>query len=114
MRVIRAFNRIEDEKQRFHNANLDLTDTSIKVNRIMAFLMPVIMLMMNLTTVAVIWFGSVRIDVGTTDIGDMMAFLQYAMQIMFAVVMASIMFVMLPRAQASAARIWTQLHPESR
>lgn len=105
IRVIRAFNRIDDEKKRFYNANQDLTQTSIKVNRIMAFLMPIIMIMMNLTTVAVIWFGSIRINLGTTNVGNMMAFLQYAMQIMFAVVMASIMFIMLPRAQASAARV---------
>jgi ATP-binding cassette subfamily B protein len=105
IRVIRAFNRAEDEKQRFYNANTDLTETSIRVNRMMAFLMPIVMLMMNLTTVAVIWFGSIRVNIGATNVGDMMAFLQYAMQIMFAVLMASLMFIMLPRAQASATRI---------
>lgn len=105
IRVIRAFNRGEDEKKRFNEANLDLTETSIRVNRILALLMPGLMLTMNLTTLSVIWFGSVRVDLGTTNVGDMMAFLQYAMQIMFAVVMASMMFIMLPRAQASATRI---------
>lgn len=105
IRVIRAFNRIDDEKRRFQNANTDLTETSIKVNRIMAFAMPSVMLVMNLTTIAVIWFGSVRINIGATNIGDMMAFLQYAMQIMFAIMMATMMLIMLPRAQASATRI---------
>lgn len=105
IRVVRAFNRTDDEKRRFYNANMDLTETSIKVNRMMAFLMPVMMLLMNITTVAVIWFGSIRVNIGATNVGDMMAFLQYAMQIMFAVVMASMMFIMLPRAQASVVRI---------
>ncbi len=105
IRVIRAFNRIEDEKRRFHEANLDLMETSIQVNRIMAVLMPVMMLVMNVTTVCIIWFGSIRIDRGTSNVGNMMAFLQYAMQILFSLLMASIMFIMLPRAQASAQRI---------
>jgi ATP-binding cassette subfamily B protein len=105
IRVIRAFNRIKDEKERFHRANLDLTETSIKVNQIMASMMPVMMLLMNLTSIAVIWFGSIRIEQGGTNIGNMMAFLQYAMQIMFAIMMATMMFIMLPRAQASAVRV---------
>lgn len=105
IRVIRAFNRIDSEKQRFHNANKDLTDTSIKVNIIMAVLMPIIMLVMNLTTISIIWFGGIRIDNGTSQLGDMIAFMQYAMQIMFSVVMVAVMFVMIPRAGASAERI---------
>ena len=105
IRVIRAFNRNEDEKRRFHDANSDLTQTTITVNRLMAFLMPIMQLMMNLTTLGVIWFGSIRIDTGSTNVGNMMAFLQYAMQIMFAVLMATMMFILLPRAQASATRI---------
>lgn len=105
IRVIRAFNRIDNEKKRFDEANLDLTNTAIKANKIMAAMMPVIMLIMNLTSVAIIWFGSIRIDLGDLQIGDMMAFLQYAMQIMMALLMLSMMFVMIPRAQASAVRI---------
>jgi ATP-binding cassette subfamily B multidrug efflux pump len=105
IRVIRAFNRIDDEKKRFHTANLDLTRTLIQVNRLMAVVMPIMMLVMNLTTVSVIWFGSIRIDRGTTNVGDMMAFLQYAMQILFALLMASLLLIMVPRAQASAERI---------
>jgi ATP-binding cassette subfamily B multidrug efflux pump len=105
IRVIRAFNRIDDEKQRFQEANLDLTRTLVQVNRLMAVVMPIMMLVMNLTTVSIIWFGSIRIDRGTTNVGDMMAFLQYAMQILFALLMASLLLIMVPRAQASAERI---------
>ncbi|WP_214811314.1 ABC transporter ATP-binding protein [Exiguobacterium sp. s127] len=105
IRVIRAFNREKEEKVRLTQANADLTDVSIKVNKIMAFLMPTMMLVMNLTVVGVIWFGGIRIDNGGMQIGDLMAFIQYVMQIMFALVMASVMFVMIPRAAVSAKRI---------
>ncbi|MDI7246990.1 MAG: ABC transporter ATP-binding protein [Bacillota bacterium] len=105
IRVIRAFNRTDYERKRFHDANLDLTETSVRVNRLMALLMPVMMLIMNSTTVAIIWFGAVRIDRGTLEIGNMMAFFQYSMQIMMSLLMASMLFVMIPRAQASADRI---------
>ena len=105
IRVIRAFNRERDEQVRLTKANADLTEVSIKVNKIMAFLMPVMMLVMNLTVVGVIWFGGIRIDNGGMQIGDLMAFIQYVMQIMFALVMASVLFVMIPRAAVSAKRI---------
>ncbi|MBN1413165.1 MAG: ABC transporter ATP-binding protein [Spirochaetales bacterium] len=105
IRVIRAFNREDDEKKRFDDANLDLTKTSIEVNRLMALLMPLMMLIMNFTTIAIIWFGSIRVDSGVSNIGNMMAFLQYAMQILFSLLMAAMMFIMVPRAQASAERI---------
>ncbi|USK76908.1 ABC transporter ATP-binding protein [Peribacillus frigoritolerans] len=105
IRVIRAFNRETQEKVRLKKANKELTDISIKVNKIMAFMMPVMMLVMNLTVVGIIWFGGVRIDNGGMQIGDLMAFIQYVMQIMFALVMASMMFVMVPRAAVSATRI---------
>ncbi len=105
IRVIRAFDRGDDEKRRFGAANLDLTETALKVNRLMAFMMPVMMLLMNLTTVAIIWFGSIRIDTSQMEVGRLMAFIQYATQILFALLMVSFMFVMLPRASASAARI---------
>lgn len=75
IRVIRAFNRIDHEKERFKNANMELTDTAIKVNRIMAALMPVLMLVMNLTTVSIVWFGGFRIERGFMQVGDMMAFI---------------------------------------
>ncbi|WP_342543507.1 ABC transporter ATP-binding protein [Paenisporosarcina sp. FSL H8-0542] len=105
IRVIRAFNRETEEKVRMKQANKELTDVSIKVNKVMAFLMPVMMLVMNLTVVGIIWFGGIRIDNGAMQIGDLMAFIQYVMQIMFALVMASMMFVMIPRAAVSAKRI---------
>jgi ATP-binding cassette subfamily B multidrug efflux pump len=105
VRVIRAFNRTEHEKKRFDEANLDLTDTAVRANKIMAALMPMMMLIMSLTSVAIIWFGGNRISTGGMQIGDLMAFLQYAMQIMFSLVMVSMMLVMVPRASASAVRI---------
>lgn len=105
IRVIRAFNRDDHEKARFEEANTDLTNNYIKVNRIMAFLMPSLMLIMNLTTVAVLGFGSVLIDNGDMQLGALIAFTQYASQIMFSVLMVSMMFIMVPRASAAAARI---------
>lgn len=105
IRVIRAFNRLEIERNRFTEANRDLTEMSIKVNKIMAAMQPIMMLFMNITSVAIIWFAGIRIGDGKMQLGDMMAFLQYAMQIMFSLIMVSMMYVMVPRAQASAARI---------
>lgn len=105
IRVIRSFNREDYEKKRFNEANADLMETAIKVNKIMAAMMPVMMLILNLSSVAIIWFGGIRISSGNMQIGDMMAFLQYAMQIMFSFIMLSMMFVMIPRASVSAARI---------
>ncbi|MBL4950691.1 ABC transporter ATP-binding protein [Neobacillus sp. YIM B02564] len=105
IRVIRSFNRIDHEKKRFDQANWDLTATAIKVNKIMAAMMPTMMIILNLTTVAIIWFGGIRIDHGHMEVGDMMAFIQYAMQIMFSFLMLAMMFVMIPRASVSAGRI---------
>lgn len=105
IRVIRAFTREPQEQVRLEKANRELTDVSIRVNKIMAFLMPVMMLVMNLTVVAIIWFGGIRINNGAMQIGDLMAFIQYVMLIMFALVMASMMFIMVPRAAVSANRI---------
>ncbi len=105
IRVIRAFNKLVYERERFRTANGDLTDTAIRVNRTMAVMHPLLMLIMNLTSVAIVWFGGVRIAQGRMEIGDMMAFIQYAMMIMFSFVMVAVMFVMVPRAQASAERI---------
>lgn len=112
IRVIRAFNRIDHEKKRFDQASTDLTNTYIKVNRIMAFMMPLMMLIMNLVTLSIIWFGSVRISNGDTNLGNLLAFMQYAMQIMFSFLMLSMMFVMIPRAQAAADRINEVLETE--
>lgn len=105
IRVIRAFNRMNHEQQRFDDANLDLTNTAIRVNRLMGTMMPLMMLIMNFSTIAIIWFGGIRIDAGDLQVGNLMAFIQYAMQILFSLMMVSMMFVMIPRAQASAIRI---------
>ncbi|QRG69311.1 ABC transporter ATP-binding protein [Brevibacillus choshinensis] len=105
MRVVRAFNRTRHEQDRFNQANEDLTATAIKANQIMAGMMPIMMLMMNATQLAIIWFGGLRISTGHMQVGDLMAFLQYAMQILFSLMMASMMFSMVPRASASALRI---------
>lgn len=105
IRVIRAFNRIDDEKKRFEEASYDFTKTAVKVNKMMAIVMPAMMVIMNFTSIAIIWFGGLRIDSGDIQVGDMMAFLQYAMQIMFSFIMVAVMFVMIPRAEASAVRV---------
>jgi ATP-binding cassette subfamily B protein len=105
MRVIRAFNRTRREQARFAVANADLTDNYIRVNRIMAFMMPAVMLIMNLATTAILWFGIIRIDSGGMSVGALVAFSQYAFQILFSVIMVTMMFIMLPRAAAAAARI---------
>jgi ATP-binding cassette subfamily B protein len=105
IRVIRAFNRNDYEINRFNKANQDLTQTALKVNRIMALLMPGMMLVMNIAIVAIVWFGSKRIDNMSMQVGDLMAFIQYAMQIMMSLVMVSFMFVIVPRGAVSAARI---------
>ncbi len=105
IRVIRSFHRTGFEQRRFDAANKDLTETAIKVNKIMAFMMPIMMLILNFSSVAILWFGSIRISNNDMQIGDLMAFLQYAMQIMFSLIMVAMMFIMLPRASVSAARI---------
>src|SRR3954463_4038620 len=105
VRVIRAFDRGAHQRARFDAANLDLTNTAIAVNRLIAFLMPALIVMLNVTSIAIIWVGSHRIDQGVMQVGAMIASLQYAMQILFAVFMVTAMFVMLPRASAAAARI---------
>lgn len=104
-RVIRAFNRTTYEVARFDDANVGLTDTSVEVFQLMAMVMPAVMLVMNLSTVAIVWFGGLEINAGTLQIGQFMAFIQYVMQIMFAVMMVSMMAFMIPRGQASALRI---------
>jgi ATP-binding cassette subfamily B protein len=114
IRVIRAFNKIDHESKRFDKANADLTETGVKVNRILALLMPLLILIINLATIAVVWFGGQRIDAGAMQVGDLMAFMQYIMRIMFSLMMLSMMFVFIPRASASAQRIneVLDIHPE--
>jgi len=105
IRVIRAFNREDYEKKRFHKANFDLTETAKRVNKLMAILMPLMMLILNFTTVAIIWFGGIRINEGSMQVGDLIAFIQYASQILFSLIMVSMMLIMVPRASVSAIRI---------
>jgi ATP-binding cassette subfamily B protein len=105
IRVIRAFVRTGHEELRFAEANADLTDTALKVTRLFALIMPTLMLIMNLTIVAVIWFGGHLISDGTMPIGNLFAFQSYIMQILFSVMMAVMTMMMVPRAAASAERI---------
>lgn len=105
VRVVRSFNRVAYEQERFNHANRDLIDTAIRVNQIIAALWPLMMLIINLATLVILWFGGVRVNNLHMQIGDLMAFIQYVMQIMFSVMMVSMMFFMVPRASASAERI---------
>jgi len=103
--VVRAFNTQKFEEQRFDDANTKLTSTSLFVNRVMAFLMPAMMLIMNGVTLLIVWVGAHQIAESTMLVGDMMAFMQYALQIIFSFVMLAMMFIMVPRAAVSAQRI---------
>lgn len=103
--VIRAFSTEKHEENRFENANQDLTKTNLFVNRCMTFMMPVMMLIMNGLTVLIVYSGAHAIDAGNLQVGDMMAFIQYAMQIIMAFLMISMVSVMMPRASVSAKRI---------
>jgi ATP-binding cassette subfamily B protein len=105
IRVIRAFVRTRHEEERFDVANRDLTATSLRVNRMFAVMIPLLMAVFNLSSVAILWFGSIRVDSGQMPIGNLIAFLQYVMQILFAVMMAVFMFIMVPRAVVSSGRI---------
>jgi ATP-binding cassette subfamily B multidrug efflux pump len=105
IRVIRAFVRTQHEEERFDVANLDLTATSLKVNRMFAIMLPLLMAVFNLSSVAILWFGAIRVSSGDMPIGNLIAFLQYVMQILFAVMMAVFMFIMVPRAVVSSGRI---------
>jgi ATP-binding cassette subfamily B multidrug efflux pump len=105
MMVIRAFNKQEDEAARFEKANRDLTDTSLFVARVMVTMMPAMMLVMNVLSVSIIWVGAHQVAESTMQVGDMIAFMQYAMQIVFAFLMMSMMFIFLPRAAVSGGRI---------
>lgn len=112
IRVIRAFNRIEKEEKRFDSGSRDLAYTYIKVNRIMALMMPAMMLIMNMVSLSIIWFGSQKVGSGESNIGNLMAFMQYAMQILSSLLMLTMMFIMIPRAQAAADRISEVLETE--
>lgn len=110
--VIRAFNTEEREEQRFDNANTDLTKANIFVNRTMSIMMPMLMLIMNGVSILIIWVGGHNIDNGVMQVGDMLAFIQYAMQIVMSFLMISMISIMLPRASVSANRITEILETE--
>jgi len=105
VRVIRAFDRTAYEEERFDVANTDLTMTTLKVGRLFALMMPILILILNLSMVAIMWFGGIQVADHGMPIGDLTAFLTYIVQILLAVLMATIMFVMVPRAAVSARRI---------
>ncbi|HEY9498937.1 MAG TPA: ABC transporter ATP-binding protein [Terrimesophilobacter sp.] len=105
IRVIRAFVREGHETDRFADANAELTRTAVSAGRLFALMFPIVMLVMNVSSVAVIWFGGLRVDAGDIQVGTLMAFLQYLMQILMGVMMATFMGILLPRAAVSADRI---------
>lgn len=105
LQVIRAFNTQAHEQERFEKANTDLTNTSLFVNRVMSAMMPLMMLIMNLTTILIVWKGGQQIQAGTMQVGDMMAFIQYAMMIIMSFLMITMLTIMLPRASVSANRL---------
>jgi ATP-binding cassette subfamily B multidrug efflux pump len=112
IRVIRAFVRTRHEEVRFDEANVDLMDTSMRVQRLFALALPLLMGVMNLTSVAVLWVGAFRVDSGEMPIGNLVAFLQYIMIVLFSVMMAVFMFVQVPRAAVSGDRIREVLDTE--
>jgi len=113
VRVIRAFGTQEYEKKRYDKANKDIYDVSLKATYIMSILMPIVLFLINVSSVAVVWFGSHLVDAGSMQIGDMMAFMQYAIQVLFSILGVTMMFVMIPRAMVSAKRIVEVLETES-
>ena len=113
IRVIRAFVRDEREQTRYESSNTELTDVSLKAGKLMALMFPTVMLIVNLSSVAVLWFGGHRIDSGAMQVGALTAFLSYLMQILMAIMMATFMFVMIPRAEVCAERITEVLTTES-
>ncbi len=112
MLVIRAFNMQSFEEDRFDKANAELASNTLFVGRLMAVMMPVMMLILNVLSVTIIWVGAQQVSLGTMQVGDMMAFLQYAMQIVFAFLMMSMLFILLPRASVSADRVADVLETE--
>lgn len=111
--VTRAFSREKHEEERFEKANHDLMKTNLFVNRCMTFMMPIIMLIMNCVSLLIVYFGSHAIDAGNMQVGDMMAFIQYAMQIIMSFLMLTMLSIMLPRASVSAGRISEVLDTET-
>jgi len=113
IRVVRAFVREEGETERFARANRDVTDSALRAGRLMALMFPTVMLVLNVSSVAVIWFGAFRIDDGSMQVGTLIAFLSYLIQILMAVMMATFMAMMIPRASVCADRITEVLETET-
>lgn len=111
--VIRAFSTVAYEENRFDKANVDLTKNSLFVNRVMTFMFPILMLIMNLVSILIIWVGADKIDAGTMQVGDMIAFIQYTMQIIISFLMLTMISIMLPRATVAAKRIDEVLKTEN-
>jgi len=105
LRVIRAFNKEDYEEQKFNKVNQDLTQLNLFINRLMMLLQPVMMLIMNFMMIGIVWFSAHQIELGSLQIGSMLAFLQYSMQAVSAFLMISIIFIAIPRASVSADRI---------
>lgn len=112
MLVIRAFNNEKIEEEKFDKANSDITSISLFTTRAMAIMMPIMMFLMNGTTLMILWFGSKQVDAGIIQVGSIMAFMQYAMQVIMAFLMITMVTIMLPRANVSAQRIQEVLSSE--
>lgn len=112
MLVIRAFNNEKIEEEKFDKANSDITSISLFTTRAMAIMMPIMMFLMNATTLMILWFGSKQVDAGIIQVGSIMAFMQYAMQVIMAFLMITMVTIMLPRANVSAQRIQEVLSSE--
>lgn len=112
MLVIRAFNNEKLEENKFEKANTDITSISLFTTRAMAIMMPIMMFLMNATTLMILWFGSKQVDAGIIQVGSIMAFMQYAMQVIMAFLMITMVTIMLPRANVSAQRIQEVLNSE--
>ena len=113
IRVVRAFVREPVERQRFGQANGELTDTAIRVGRLMSFMFPTVMLVLNVSSVAVLWFGGHRVAAGEMQVGELTAFLSYLMQILMSIMMATFMLVLVPRAAVCAERLTEVLGTDS-
>ena len=113
IRVVRAFVREPAERARFGVANAELTDTALRAGRLMAFMFPIVLLVLNVSSVAVLWFGADRVDSGEMQVGSLTAFLSYLMQILMSIMMATFMVVLVPRAAVCAERITEVLDTDS-
>ncbi|WP_405058861.1 ABC transporter ATP-binding protein/permease [Kribbella sp. NBC_01505] len=113
IRVVRAFVREPHETKRFATANADLTDSATRAGRLMALVFPVVMLILNVSSIAVLWFGASRVESGAMEVGELTAFLSYLIQILFSVMMATFVMIMVPRAAVCADRITEVLYTDS-